>query len=201
MQRREVLRMLATGAALQLTPGKMFALMREARTLIAAETSPRTLNAHQDALVKAMTELILPRTETPGAADVGANTFIDLILTEWCDDAERTSFLSGLADVDARTQALFGKDFLSCSSAQQSELLAALGGEMLQEADASPRRRRRGLSAAGSTNFYSMLRRLTLTAYYTSEAGATEELHFEMIPDRDEGCAEAPPKKEAQQRP
>jgi hypothetical protein len=34
-----------------------------------------------------------------------------------------------------------------------------------------------------------MLRRLVLTAYYTSEAGATQELHFEMIPDRYEGCA------------
>jgi hypothetical protein len=35
-----------------------------------------------------------------------------------------------------------------------------------------------------------MLRRLTLTAYYTSEAGATEELHFEMIPGRHAGCVE-----------
>ena len=29
-----------------------------------------------------------------------------------------------------------------------------------------------------------MFRFLTLTGYYTSEAGATQELHFEMIPDR-----------------
>jgi hypothetical protein len=39
-------------------------------------------------------------------------------------------------------------------------------------------------------NFYSMLRRWTLTAYYTSEAGATAELKYEVIPDRYDGCAE-----------
>jgi Gluconate 2-dehydrogenase subunit 3 len=39
-------------------------------------------------------------------------------------------------------------------------------------------------------NFYSMLRWLTLTAYYTSEAGATQELHYQIIPDRFDACAE-----------
>ena len=38
-------------------------------------------------------------------------------------------------------------------------------------------------------SFYSMLRQLTLTAYYTSEMGATKELHFEIIPDSHNGCA------------
>jgi hypothetical protein len=35
-----------------------------------------------------------------------------------------------------------------------------------------------------------MLRRLTLTAYYTSEAGATQELHSQLIPDSHEECGE-----------
>ncbi len=145
-----------------------------------------------------MTELIIPRTDTPGATDVGATAFIDLILTEWSDDAERTSFFNGLADVDARTQNLFGKSFLECSSAQQSQILVALGEEMLQKTnDMSPRRRRRGVGGAGDTDFYPMLRRLTLVAYYTSEAGAMQELHYEIIPDQHEECAPASADKEA----
>jgi hypothetical protein len=39
-------------------------------------------------------------------------------------------------------------------------------------------------------NFYSMLRRWTLTAYCTSEAGATAELNFQVIPDRHAECAD-----------
>jgi hypothetical protein len=198
MQRRDLLRLLATGAALQLAPGKTFALIRETRALLSAQAALRTLDAHQEAMLRTMTELIIPRTETPGATDVGTTAFIDLILTEWSDDAERTSFLNGLAGVDTRAQNLFGRAFLECSSAQQSQILVALGEEMLEKTnEMAPRRRRRGFRGAGAADFYPMLRRLTLVAYYTSEAGATQELHFEIIPDKHEGCAPAVPEKEA----
>src|SRR3974390_1555283 len=98
MHRREVLRLLATGSLLQLAPANLFAVLREARELIESQTSPRTLNVHQFATVKVMAEMIIPRTDTPGAADVGVAEFIDLMLTDWYDEAERGRFLSGLAD-------------------------------------------------------------------------------------------------------
>ena len=93
MQRREVLRILATGTALQLAPAKLLVFAREVRTLMASQAAPRTLNAHQAATVTTIAELILPRTDTPGATDVGATEFIDLILTEWYDEADRSRFL------------------------------------------------------------------------------------------------------------
>ncbi|MFZ1138430.1 MAG: gluconate 2-dehydrogenase subunit 3 family protein, partial [Candidatus Sulfotelmatobacter sp.] len=100
MDRREALRLLATGTALQLAPRNLLAVLREARTLLATQVALRSLNAHQDVTVKAMAELILPRTETPGAMDVGVSEFIDLMLTEWYDESDRTRFLNGLAEVD-----------------------------------------------------------------------------------------------------
>jgi hypothetical protein len=45
-----------------------------------------------------------------------------------------------------------------------------------------------------------MFRQLTLTAYYTSEAGATQELHFEMVPGDYNGCGALPIVKEAPQK-
>jgi hypothetical protein len=154
----------------------------------------RTLNPHQDATVKTMTELILPRTDTPGATDVGVSEFIDLMLTEWYDEPDRTRFLKGLAEVDERAQALFGKNFVEASPDQQADILTWLGEKMTEEGEASAARprRRRGSSRRSSGNFYPMLRHLTLTAYYTSEAGATEALHFQVIPDSHDGCAEVP---------
>lgn len=199
MHRRDVLRLLATGSLLQLAPPNLFAVLREARGLIQNQTAPRTLNAHQHATVKAMAEMIIPRTDTPGASDVGVAEFVDLILTEWYEEAERTRFLSGFAEVDSRAQTVFGKDFVDCSPLQQSDILMALGEKMVEEVGEQPRPlRRRGVSAPA--NFYAMLRHLTLTAYYTSEAGATDELHFEMIPGSYQGCPVEPIKEEPEQR-
>jgi hypothetical protein len=101
--------------------------------------------------------------------------------------------------VDSRSQTLFGKDFVDCSPPQQSDILRALGEKMAEEAGEHTRPLRgRGASTPG--NFYAMLRQLTLTAYYTSEAGATEELHFEMIPGSYQGCPTEPIKEEPEQR-
>ena len=189
MQRREVLRILATGTALHLAPAKLLVFAREVRTLMASQAAPRTLNVQQAATVTTIAELILPRTDTPGATDVGATAFIDLILTEWYDDSDRSRFLSGLADVDARSLRVFAKNFVDCSALQQSDILTDLGAQMMEEAERVRDQPPTLGEVPGGVNFYSMLRRLVLTAYYTSEAGATQELHFEMIPDRYEGCA------------
>ena len=128
---------------------------------------------------------------------MGAGEFIDLMLTEWYDEQDRTRFLNGLSEVDQRTKDLFGKNFVEADLDQQAEVLAWLGEKMTAEADAmgTGRRQHRGSSQGSSASFYPMLRRLTLTAYYTSEAGATEELHFQVIPDSHAGCATIPPPK------
>jgi len=191
MQRRDLLRLLATGTALQLAPHRLFAVMREARLLIDEQTSLRTLNPHQYGTVKTIAEMIIPRTDTPGATDVKTAEFIDLILTEWYGESERARFLAGLDDVDSRARKLFGKDFVDCSALQQSDVLVALGEKMAEGTQSS---RSRSFTARGSgpaKDFYPMFRQLALTAYYTSEGGATGELHFELVPGEYKGCTEA----------
>ncbi len=196
MNRREALQLLATSAALPLVPSSLLAALRQARSVVGTHSPesafvPSTLSPRQVMTVKAMAELILPRTDTPGAGDVGTAEFIDLILTEWYGEAEKTRFLAGLASVDMRTQALFGKDFIECSALRQAECLTLMGENLAEDAERLRYQPRRGRGApAAPGDFYSMLRRLTLTAYYTSEAGATQALNFQMIPDRHDACAE-----------
>lgn len=199
MERREVLRLLATGTALHLAPLNMVAFAREAKALLAEQTSARTLNPHQDVTVKVMAELIIPRTDTPGATDVGVANFIDLVLTEWCDEADRARFLKGLADVDSRANNLFGKNFITCAASQQSQILIDLGQKMVENGASSWVST--GLAAGSGEDFYAMFRRLTLTAYYTSEDGATKELNFEIIPGDYRGCDMVPGGKEAVKQP
>jgi Gluconate 2-dehydrogenase subunit 3 len=194
MHRREAIKILATGTMLQLASPGMMALMREARTVAASPSAPRTLSSHQFETVKAMAEMIIPRTDTPGATDVGTADFIDLILTEWYEEPDRSRFLNGLKEVDTHCQSLFARDFVEASVAQQAEILIVFGEET-EELMERKRDHAQPPDAPPDPNepFYRMFRRLTLTAYYTSEDGATKELNFEIIPQRHDFCAEIRP--------
>jgi hypothetical protein len=186
MDRREALQLLMGGAAFQLASPNLVAALRAARMLLDTPTPLRTLDSHQNATVTAIAEIIIPKTETPGAADIGASQFIDLILTEWYLQEERDRFLTGLADVDVRTQALFGKQFVECSPGQRAQILTAMGEQMTKDALAVrvSTRGYRGSPPKPDKNFYYMVRSLTLTAYYTSEEGAGAVSTFQISPDR-----------------
>lgn len=201
MQRRDVLRLLATGTALQLAPHHWLLVARQARAMLAETPSARTLNPHQAATLKVMADLLIPRTDTPGASDVAVSDFIDLILTEWYQPSERDQFLRGLAAVDSRTRDLFAKDFVECSPEQQMEMFMELGAKMLENSGSGKTRRSFVGPVPPSPNFYADFRRLTLTAYYTSEAGATKELNFEIIPGEYHGCEVSTGPKEAAKQP
>ena len=190
LNRREVLKTLALSSALSTIPTEILAALREIHSGLPAARSLTALSAHQDATVTALAELIIPATETPGAKDVRVDEFIDRIVADWLSPEEKTSFLSGLADVDARAQNLFQKTFVDASPAQQAEILRALGDELAAATNALANGPRgyRGATPEPEDNFYLMFRRLTLTGYFTSEAGFTRQLHEEIIPGRFDGC-------------
>src|SRR5262249_4295631 len=87
------------------------------------------LDPHQTATISALTDLILPATDTPGAKAAGVTEFIDLLLPEWVDPPAKDSFLAGIADVDTRARAAFGKTFVEGSAAEQTALLPAIDDE------------------------------------------------------------------------
>ena len=191
MHRREALHLLAGAAALPLLSRDAFGLFRQVHDQIAAGSALKTLNPHQDVTVTTIAELIIPQTETPGAKAARVNQFIDVILTDWYDDQERSIFLSGLADVDARSRDLCGKDFVDCSTQQQAQILTALDEELtkVREAVVPGTMRRRLRLKPDEKNFFYMMKQLTLVGYYTSEVGSEEELHYEIIPSSHAGCA------------
>ena len=198
MDRRGVLKFLALSSALPAMPGGVLAAFREIHSSLGSVPSLKILTPHQNATVVALSELIIPATNTPGAKDTRVNEFIDRVVAEWYSDEERSRFLAGLADVDARTQHLFQTDFADASPTQQTVILGALGEEMAEAmaALAAAPRGYRGSAPEPDGNFYLIFRQLTLTGYFTSEAGFTLQLHEEIIPGRYDGCV--PPSSAAQ---
>ena len=190
MDRRELLKFVALGTALPAMPAEVLAALREVHAGLASNPPRKVFTAHQDATVATMAELIIPATDTPGAKAARVNEFIDHIVADWYSGEERARFLAGLADVDSRAQSQFQKNFVDASLAQQSEILRALGAEMAHATAvlATAPRGYRGSTPEPEDNFYFMFRQLTLTGYFTSEAGFTLQLKEVIIPGRFDGC-------------
>jgi len=136
--------------------------------------TPRTLSASQMELVAVIAEHIIPETDTPGARAAGVHRFVDTLLTDHYPAAERDRFLAGLGGVDARSRSRHGTPFVECAPAQRVALLTEMDEEAYppRGGDATA-----ATPAGDETWFFRRMKELTLVGYYTSEIGATRELH------------------------
>jgi hypothetical protein len=190
MQRRNALKLLVSAAAIPLLSHDVLAMFRAAYQDLPATPAFRALDPHQAATVTTLAEMIIPKTDTPGATDARVSEFIDVILTDWCATDEKKVFLDGLADVDARSQKKFGKDFVDCSLDLQTKILRDLDANLTASfKDVADPIRRKRITKPPDKSFFFMMKQLTLVGYYTSEVGFEDELHEEIIPSDHAGCA------------
>ena len=176
MQRRDVLRLLGGAALPALLPLSPESRLQLARALHARLGTParRTLSARQNALVSRVADMIIPATDTPGALAVRVPEFIDLLLSEWYDDAARSRFLGGLAALDARSRTEHNAAFADLAAADQAALLTALDGQHGAEGSAE--------------EAFGTLKELVVYGYFTSETVMRDVLQTVILPGRFDGC-------------
>lgn len=138
------------------------ALHQAAAPPAGADWAPRALTPEQNELVVVLSELILPATDTPGAAAALVNRFVDAVLDD-ADDDEKAAFLRGLAWMDERSQGLFGAAFAKAAPDQQAALLTIVSSKS-----------NRTLEDRIGVEFFEAIKALTVTGYYTSDIGMRE---------------------------
>jgi glucoside 3-dehydrogenase (cytochrome c) hitch-hiker subunit len=172
VNRRDALRTLASSAAALATSRLWIDVLAE------PDWKPKVLTAAQNNEVIALTETIIPATDTPGAKAALVNRFIDEVLAD-APDKQRTAFLGGLAWLTERSRSDYGKDFAAASAAQQTVLLTRL---------ADPAR----VAAGDETGaeFFRALKSMTISGYYSTEMGLRQELGDDgrMVLATFEGC-------------
>jgi hypothetical protein len=179
MDRRQLLRVMSASATLAgLSPGQLAAIMEAGVTSLTARAF---FTSEQREAVDAMAEAIIPTTDTPGASEAGVAEFIEAIVSEWYDAEQREHFMRGLAHLDEHSEALTGVRFPHVGADTQSAILARLeaeGATMMEARSDAP------------TPFFHRFRGLVLYGYYNSEVGLREELMFQRLPGRYDGCVD-----------
>ena len=122
---------------------------------------PLYLSEGQANLVSIASDLILPKTDTPGANDVGVPQLIDVLFGKYMSDEEKSSFSTGL-------NALEAAGFANQSGEDQTKTLTALGST--------------------HNAFVTKLRELVVTGYFTSETVCTQVTAYDPVPGGFVGC-------------
>ena len=133
--------------------------------------------ADHRALAAAVSERIIPTTDTPGAIAAEVPAFIEMMLSEWYWPAERDMVMGGLTAMDSFARKTHGKPFAAVTPEQQDAVLTLAQNQNMQQT----------LSDAPKDSF-EHLRQLVIFGYYSSEIGCTVERVYVPVPGRYDGA-------------
>jgi hypothetical protein len=172
--RRAALQHLATLAAAAVAAACAAPLPAAApRPLGAPHFSPRLFTLEQALAVEELAALIIPETDTPGALTANVPAFIESIVADVHDDAERAAFIAGLDALNDGARTAHGAAFAACTALERAGLLER------QIRDAQ-----RALAADenAAEPFIVTLRALTIDGFCRSKPGATRVLQYVAVP-------------------
>ncbi|ARO15955.1 hypothetical protein BVG79_p1000153 (plasmid) [Ketogulonicigenium robustum] len=165
MDRRSLLQMIAATTGMALIGGRASAEPAQYR----AEVAPFTLDAAEINTLDHLAEVIIPRTDTPGAIDAQVGAFMAVYVADCYTGAERSIFRNGIAALDRTANQRYGGTFVRLSDPQRRAIVDDL--EVVSKG-----------STTSKPHYYTMMKQLTLFGFFTSEAGATEALEYVAVP-------------------
>lgn len=178
MHRRDLLRATAAAAALSLLPRQVHAAWARAVAEPSGVLARSALTPNQRSLIAALADTIIPRTDTPGATDVGVPAFIDVIVADYYSDAERAEFLAGVDAMDSLARTMTGQAFAALGDAGLTAVMDALD----KPADRN----------TAAVRGYGRIKGLVLHGYFTSERVQRDVVKTEIWPGRYDGSAPVP---------
>lgn len=108
--------------------------------------------------IEALSERIIPRSDTPGAKDAGVALLIDRAIL--AKPALTETYRAGISDLNALAISTYGPEFASLNEQQQIALLTPLSLD----------------TNSSLGKFFTLVKDMTIDAYYKTEAGLKTEL-------------------------
>jgi Gluconate 2-dehydrogenase subunit 3 len=123
-----------------------------------ATYQPKVFTKDELETIRLLVDLIIPRTDTPGASDAGVHKIIDSDVSR--NPAAQKRWRDGLAWIDKEARASGGKPYRTLDSTQQTAILTSAS----EAADTV------------ASRFFTLLKSATVDAYYSTREGLQKEL-------------------------
>jgi hypothetical protein len=149
--------------------------------LSSKDWKPVFFDSHQNETVVALSDWIIPDTDTPGAKAAQVNRFIDLLLGAETVQQQK-QYIEALSWLDGYCLSHYSRPFTSLQQDEQSAVLT-----LLTHASEAPEIRY-------GSELFRVLKDSIVQAYYTSEIGMLEELKYQTNPFQPSfpGCTNQP---------
>ena len=148
-------------------------------------------------------EVIIPRTDTPGAKDAQVGAFMTVYVSDCFTKPEQDDFRAGIEALKSEAQAKYGKPFTDLKPEERQEFLQAanlVAADQAKVVKAALEKQKQDI--AQQTNdamaadealaavakdlpklhWFTPIQQLTLFGFFTSQPGATQVLRYEAVP-------------------
>lgn len=155
-------------------------LARTGEILEGTPPKRKFFNGTEKRIVAAFAECVVPRTDTPGAADAGVPGWVEVLVDDCYDYDDQQDFREGLMEIDQAARDRFGKGFSKLTYEQQLQLLTDIERSDIARAMADHN---------APPSFVRSFKDLVKFVYVSTERGANEAFSYVAIPGRYDGAA------------
>ena len=121
MNRREAIQRAGLVLGYAVSAPVLMGLMKGCKAAPELTYKPVFFTEDQAKIVSEVAEIIIPKTDTPGAKDTGVPGFIDQMIKECYKKEDQDRFLAGLKSFDDDAKTTYGDMFIDMEPAQQQE--------------------------------------------------------------------------------
>ena len=139
------------------------------------------------AFLNEVAETIIPTTSTPGAKEAKVGEFMQIMVSDCYEEKDQAIFLEGIKKLDEASKKLNSKSFMESTPEQRTALLIALDKEAKEEAAKATEEKKTNPTKEFPKHYFTMMKQLTLSGYFTSEVGATKALRYVAVPGKFDG--------------
>jgi hypothetical protein len=165
-----------------------------AEAFLAGCTTPKTgltFSADDITFLNEVAEVIIPATTTPGAKEAKVGEFMSVMVRDCYDEKNQNIFMEGMRELQFKeAKAKMDKSFMEANAQERHDFISALDKEVKEAAAklADEKKKDPNKKIDNAKHYFTMMKELTLTGFFTSEVGATKVLRYVAIPGRYEGC-------------
>lgn len=174
MKRRDIIKCTAVLSGAALGAPLLSSLLSGCGPQVATDSSELSFfNTDDFNMVSSLTDIILPRTDSPSATEVGVHNMIDTMVGQVYSELDREKYLSNWNALKKH----LSNDFLQKESTDQLELLKSLETST-------------DLNLKDAKQSFRAIKQQTIAYYLSTEEVGTKFLNYLPVPGEYEGCIE-----------